>query len=594
MAITMQQINAFRNLDAFKAFADTKDNGDSIVHFAQANRGLSIDTNDRIRGFTTWTAPNRNIEANRATREAFKNSLLALFGKQELAQLPDAVKDVLKSGDFDGTGKPLSVRRIKAVMNVVVETAEYQKTSEYAALTSFTDAKLGTTANDTMDSIIQKNMDFCANLTTSGRQQGGNLINVLDTIGGGLGMESMKSATVGFFTGIQVALKHGGSLNFSTDKIIGQGRFGNLPKKECITVARSGNSIKDLDAFFDAWKTYAMTKFRAENRNADTKTVETALKAITNEVKKLVDKLKIRMAALECLDSMPGTTTAEKVKNFTTITTLIKKEDKDITADELKSKACQLAPMLFYKIDRSKLEQAKTELAAYLVNEFKIAKAKGGAQLNPVTGVNALTLRELNDKPFSINGKLIPEVNPDVLSEGVVVHGANANELNPNVWKSGNTGVTGAASDKAVGSHKALCKAIPDRRMREFVSDIISMTLGVKGFFESQIERNGTEGDTLNLFGNGRTGTIPMSENNIIVVPIPGSVSGDSYAITTNDVGDVLVTAKFSVGTQAMPRNEAVGEIYSKTDFEVTIDLKPVFNEQGIPQMNILGIDVVD
>ena len=57
--------------------------------------------------------------ANDTIRNAFKQTVLDLFGVTQVAQLPEAVQKEMKLDDY-GKGKPLSVRRIRAV-NAVVE-----------------------------------------------------------------------------------------------------------------------------------------------------------------------------------------------------------------------------------------------------------------------------------------------------------------------------------------------------------------------------------------------------------------------------------------------------------------------------------------
>lgn len=591
--ITSQRIDAYNQLNRFMQFAKADGRGgDEIVHLDAPSGKLSVDGNDRIkRAGNLWSAPHRDVAANNSTRGTFKDLLLKLFDKQSLDELPPSVRDVLKMDDFDGTGKPLSARRIKAVMAAVVETDDYQKTSAYAALAGFADAKLGVADGDTAETLRRKAVDFCANLTTSGTRGGGNLNNVLGEIGGNLDTDGMKKDAALFFIGIQGALMSDGAFRCATYKVIGQGQFSNLPETEKITVARSDSVIKDMDDFFAAWKTQAEARFRDANKDADPPTVEAALRAITKEIQKLVDRLKIQMVTLECQDGMPGATEAEKIRNFTTLAKLIRKGDKNISAAALVDKARQLAPMLFFGVDRSRLAQAKTDLAQFLRQALADAKAKG-TQLNHVTGVNALALREFNKKPITVNGELIPEVNPRVLEEVVSVDGVSGDELTPAVWKCENTGVPATTSDKPVGVHKALCKAIPDRRMRAFVSTMLSMSLGIKGFFDSQVDKNGGDGDTLGLFGGGRVGSHPLSENQVIVLPLQGRNSMDSYEVMTNDRGDVTVVAKFSVGMQAAAGVGELGEVYSKSTFEVTINLKNEFDGQGLPAMEILDIDV--
>ncbi len=60
-------------------------------------------------------------DANDAIREAFKQSIVNLFGVTNEDQLPDSVKKAMKLDDY-GKGKPLTTKRIMAV-KVAVEAA---------------------------------------------------------------------------------------------------------------------------------------------------------------------------------------------------------------------------------------------------------------------------------------------------------------------------------------------------------------------------------------------------------------------------------------------------------------------------------------
>lgn len=114
--ITSQRIDAYNQLNQFMQFAKADGrSGDEIVHLDVQSGKLSVDGNDRIkRAGNLWSAPHRDVAANNSTRAVFKELLLKLYDKQSLDELPQRVRDALKSGDFDGTGKPLSARRISA------------------------------------------------------------------------------------------------------------------------------------------------------------------------------------------------------------------------------------------------------------------------------------------------------------------------------------------------------------------------------------------------------------------------------------------------------------------------------------------------
>ena len=58
---------------------------------------------------------------NNEVRELFLKTILGVCGVKDVEQLPQSVQDVLKIEDFDGKGRPLTARRIKAVTKAVQE-----------------------------------------------------------------------------------------------------------------------------------------------------------------------------------------------------------------------------------------------------------------------------------------------------------------------------------------------------------------------------------------------------------------------------------------------------------------------------------------
>ena len=70
-------------------------------------------------------------ESNQEVRTAFKLALTSAFGVERLEELPKEVKGVLKIGDFKlskngevRSSRPLTMRRIKAVMNAVKDVTK--------------------------------------------------------------------------------------------------------------------------------------------------------------------------------------------------------------------------------------------------------------------------------------------------------------------------------------------------------------------------------------------------------------------------------------------------------------------------------------
>ena len=61
---------------------------------------------------------------NNDVRTLFKETVLAVCGVSTLEELPPSVRAVMKEGDYDGKGRPLTVRRIKAVTEAVKAAAD--------------------------------------------------------------------------------------------------------------------------------------------------------------------------------------------------------------------------------------------------------------------------------------------------------------------------------------------------------------------------------------------------------------------------------------------------------------------------------------
>lgn len=59
-------------------------------------------------------------DVNNEIRTLFLQTILAVCGVNSKEELPPSVRDVLKGADFDGKGRPLTVRRISAVTNAVM------------------------------------------------------------------------------------------------------------------------------------------------------------------------------------------------------------------------------------------------------------------------------------------------------------------------------------------------------------------------------------------------------------------------------------------------------------------------------------------
>jgi len=97
---------------------------------------------DEIRSFTNpfFSRKQTQRDLNNEVRDLFKETVLKICGAKTLDDLPKAVRDVMKKGDYDNDGHPLSVRRIRAVTSAILAEAdkEAKSTSAGDALASNT------------------------------------------------------------------------------------------------------------------------------------------------------------------------------------------------------------------------------------------------------------------------------------------------------------------------------------------------------------------------------------------------------------------------------------------------------------------------
>jgi len=62
-------------------------------------------------------------DVNKDVRGLFQRTVLAVCGVRRMEDLPPAVLDVMKKDDFEADGRPLTVRRIRAVTNAILANA---------------------------------------------------------------------------------------------------------------------------------------------------------------------------------------------------------------------------------------------------------------------------------------------------------------------------------------------------------------------------------------------------------------------------------------------------------------------------------------
>lgn len=147
MAINLNDSLYGAQFRAFQALADdTKLGQDALVSVDESNRGKGLlneagerrtivvkNDGDEIKSFTNpfFSRKQNQIDLNNEVRDLFKETILKICGAKTWEDLPKAVLSVMKKGDYDNDGHPLSVRRIRAVTSAII--AEAGKETESAS-----------------------------------------------------------------------------------------------------------------------------------------------------------------------------------------------------------------------------------------------------------------------------------------------------------------------------------------------------------------------------------------------------------------------------------------------------------------------------
>ena len=114
--------NALEKFSAATAYAQNVKNdpngGGAVVVHLQNGRQLTCNYSqtDAPKSLThfSFTRTDEEKNLNNATREAFKQAVIDIFGTR-IEDVPKKVRDAMNLGKFDGTGRPLTARRILAV-----------------------------------------------------------------------------------------------------------------------------------------------------------------------------------------------------------------------------------------------------------------------------------------------------------------------------------------------------------------------------------------------------------------------------------------------------------------------------------------------
>ena len=123
-----QSLNQLRDLingDNRGATADFVNQDKRVIIGEGENAGFSTDTRTGIWGRHVMRGGVSDASENNQMRQEFLQAVLGEFGNCTIEQLPQAVKDVLKIGDYSlengevTSGKPLTERRIALVMSAI-------------------------------------------------------------------------------------------------------------------------------------------------------------------------------------------------------------------------------------------------------------------------------------------------------------------------------------------------------------------------------------------------------------------------------------------------------------------------------------------
>ena len=138
-------INEFNILKNAALEAGRTDNDVIQFKFGEGDRVISADRSltDKVRGFG-WTLlhpfhkrSQDDVNENNKTRDKLVDLLVKICGvkhkswQKPIDALPKSIRDVLKTDDFDGKGRPLSVRRIKAVAAALQNHLPGGKTDDF-------------------------------------------------------------------------------------------------------------------------------------------------------------------------------------------------------------------------------------------------------------------------------------------------------------------------------------------------------------------------------------------------------------------------------------------------------------------------------
>jgi len=232
---------------------------------------------------------------------------------------------------------------------------------------------------------------------------------------------------------------------------------------------------------------------------------------------------------------------------------------------------------LNFKIQNQQLNAFARKMHEDMANQFKSSLADRQNWAH----ISSLSMRESNPGKVRINGVVVPDHDDSefTLEDGTVVNKESVKKIN-----------IMAATSHADALVKSLLRNIPDAKMRAFVSNVISMSKGPHGTFDTLFHGVDDGPAKSNMM------TMLMSGTNVTQMPSDGC----SYDIDIADEGTVTIKARTREGfaISATPNGgnlalEGEDPIQLRIplvfqDYETTITITPnSFDADGVPQFTV-------
>ena len=132
MAIDLNTKTYGEQFNAFVNFASKNRNLGNVARIGETRAGTDLlGKNGEPRTIVAkdWDGSGQfwrfssSRKVNNEVRDLFLKTILSVCSVDKIEELPQHVQDVLKAEDFNGKGRPLTARRIKAVTDAVLAAA---------------------------------------------------------------------------------------------------------------------------------------------------------------------------------------------------------------------------------------------------------------------------------------------------------------------------------------------------------------------------------------------------------------------------------------------------------------------------------------